>query len=89
MKRGYENELKIEINIHEEWKKTQEQLNNFYKRCQEMRELIDDPSYEPDYEFKREAIKFFGIVVWVWKSDHHPRFEVESNPPSIVSTSIW
>jgi DNA invertase Pin-like site-specific DNA recombinase len=87
LKRGYESEQKIEIDIHEEWKKTQEQLSNFYKRCQEMRERIDDPDYEPDYEFKREAIKFFGIMVWVWRTNHQPRFVVELNPPSIVSSA--
>lgn len=84
-KRGYENELKIEIDVHQEWKKTQEQLSNFHKRCQKMREQIDDSACKPDYEFKRDAIRFFGIKVWVWKSDHSPRYQIESNPPSIVS----
>lgn len=88
-KRGYESELRREIDIHEEWKKAQEQLTHFHKRCQEMREKIDDPSYEPDYEFKRDAIRFFGIIVWGWKSDHDPRFVIESNPPSIVSSQVF
>jgi site-specific DNA recombinase len=88
-KRGYESELRIEVDIHEQWKKAQEQLNNFHKRCREMRERIDDPNYEPDYEFKRDAIRFFGIIVWVWKASHNPRFVIESNPPSIVSNRVW
>ncbi len=86
-KRGYENELNIEINVHEEWMKTQEELKNFHKRCQEMREQLNDPNYEPDYAFKREAVEFFGIVAQVWKADHSPRIVIESNPPSIVSTN--
>src|SRR5260370_42328396 len=60
MKRGYENALTVEGNIHEGWKKEQEQLNNFHRKCDEYRKKIDDHNYEPDYEFKREAIEFFG-----------------------------
>ncbi len=84
-KRGYEKELKTETNIHDEWMKTQERLKHFHKRCREMREQLDDPEFEPDYEFKRDAIEFFGIIVRVWKTDHKPRMEAES---SIVSTLV-
>ncbi len=84
-KRAYESELAIEINVHEEWKKTQDQLRHFHKRCQEMREKLDDPNYDPDSKFKREALEFFGITVWVWKADHNPRIEIQSNPSFIVS----
>lgn len=89
LKRGYESELNTEINVHAEWMKAQEALRHFHKRCQEMREQLDDPDYEPGYEFKREAIKFFGIVAWIWKTDHDPRIVIESNPPSIVSNRVW
>src|SRR5262249_7761387 len=87
LKRGYEKELATEIDIHEEWKKTQDQLRNFHKRCQEMREKLDDPEYEPDNKFKREAIEFFGITAWVWKADHKPRIDIQLNPPSIASST--
>ena len=59
-KRGYEKELATEINVHAEWMKAQEQLKHFHKRCQEMRDKLDDPSYQPDYGFKREAIE----ILW-------------------------
>jgi DNA invertase Pin-like site-specific DNA recombinase len=85
LKRGYEHELTLESNIHEEWKKAQKQLNNFHRKCEEYREKINDPDYEPDYGFKREAIEFFGIIVRVRKGRNDDRMEAESNPPSIVS----
>jgi DNA invertase Pin-like site-specific DNA recombinase len=88
-KKGYEKELRTEINVYDEWLKMQERLNHFHKRCQEMREKLDDPEFEPDYDFKRQAIEFFGIVVKVWKTNHDPRIVIESNPPSIVSSMVW
>jgi len=87
LKRGYEHELTLESNIHEEWKKAQEQLKNFHRKCEAYREKINDPHYEPDYEFKREAIDFFGIVIRVRQGRSEDRMEAESNPPSIVSNS--
>ncbi len=85
LKRGYEHELAIESNIHEEWEKEQDQLNNFHRKCEEYREKIDDPDYEPDYDFKREAVEFFGIIVRVRKGRDGGRMEAESNPPTLVS----
>jgi hypothetical protein len=88
MKREYEHELSIEIDIHAEWLKVQEQLNHFHKRCQEIRDKLDDLHYESGYDFKRDAIEFFGIIVRVRKPKNPPRITVESGPPSIVSNSI-
>ncbi len=89
LKRGYEHELTLESNIHEEWKKAQEQLKNFHRKCEEYREKIDDPDCEPDYEFKREAIDFFGIVIRVRQGRDEGRMEAESNPPSLVSNASY
>lgn len=89
LKRGYENELAVESNIHEEWRKEQDQLNNFHRKCDEYRKRIDDSGYEPDYKFKRDAIEFFGIVVWVHKKRDGNRFTIDSNPPSIVSKNNY
>ncbi|HEU5378013.1 MAG TPA: recombinase family protein [Ktedonobacteraceae bacterium] len=85
LKRGYENELSKEINVHTEWMKTQEQLRYFHKRCQQMREKLDDPNYDPDYQFKRDVIEFFGIVARVRKGDKEPEINIELHTPSIVS----
>jgi hypothetical protein len=87
LKKGYECELNIEINVHAEWMQAQEKLKHFHKRCQEMREKLDDPNYEPDYDFKRDAIEFFGIIVRIRKAQDGQRIVVESSPPSIVSSS--
>ncbi|MBA2288563.1 MAG: recombinase family protein [Ktedonobacteraceae bacterium] len=83
MKRGYENELSKEINVHAEWMKTQERLKHFHKRCQEMREQLDDPGYEPDYQFKREVIEFFGIVARVRKTDNELEINIEREGDSV------
>jgi DNA invertase Pin-like site-specific DNA recombinase len=89
MKRGYEHELTLESNIHEEWEKEQEQLKNFHRKCDEYRKKIDDSTCEPDYEFKREAIEFFGVIVRVRHERDGKRMEAESNPPSIVSNGSY
>jgi site-specific DNA recombinase len=84
-KDAYEKELSIEIDVHEEWKKAQQKLNNFHVHCQEMREKLDDPGFDPDFAFKRDAIEFFGITAIVWQASHHPQFEIRCNPLDIVS----
>lgn len=89
LKRGYEHELTVESNIHEEWRKEQEQLKNFHLKCDEYRSKIDDYNYEPDYEFKREAIEFFGIVVRVIKGKDEKRLSAEATPPSFVSNDSY
>lgn len=77
LKRGYEHELTMEGNIHGEWKKEQDQLKNFHRKCEEYREKINDPDYEPDYAFKRQAIEFFGIIIRVWRKRDGHRMEAE------------
>jgi len=86
-KDGLEKELTVEINVHEEWIKMQEELKKFHRRGKEMREQLDDPDFKPDYKFMRDAIVYFGIVAMVWKANHDPRIDLQSNPPSIVSKS--
>lgn len=86
-KDALEKELTVEINVHEEWRKAQEELKRFHRRCAEMREQLDDPEFQPDYKFMRDAIVYFGIVATVWKSGHKPRIDLQSKPPYIVSKS--
>ncbi len=89
LKRGYEHELTVETNVHDRWKKEQEQLRNFHRKCDEYRNKLNDCNYEPDYAFKREAIEFFGIIVRVQKKRDGNRLVIESNPPSIVSNDSY
>ncbi len=84
-KDALEKELSVQINVHEEWKKAQQKLANFHKRCQEMREKLDDPQFEPDFAFKREAVEFFGIRAIVWRKNHKPHFDITCSPLDIVS----
>ncbi len=87
-KDSLEKELTIEINVHEEWMSLQEEVKKFHRRCAEMREQLDDPAFKPDYKFMRDAIIYFGIVATVWKANHKPRIDLQSNPPAIMSHSI-
>jgi DNA invertase Pin-like site-specific DNA recombinase len=58
-KDALEKEQSVQIDIHEEWKKAQQKLTNFHKRCAEMRDKLNDPEFKTDFAFKREAIEFF------------------------------
>src|SRR5260370_4886619 len=72
-------------NIDEEYRKEQEALALFAKRCEAMRASLADPTFEPSYEFKREALEYFGIKAVVWRTERNPRFQITCDPPSIVS----
>ncbi|HEY4388144.1 MAG TPA: recombinase family protein, partial [Ktedonobacteraceae bacterium] len=87
-KDALEKEQSIQIDIHEEWKKSQQKLANFHKRCTEMRDKLDDPEFEPDFAFQREAVEFFGIRAEVWHKSHKPHFDITCNPLDIVSMTI-
>ncbi len=78
-------ELADEQELQEKYKKVQKRVAEFHRRCQEWRENLDNPDFKPSYKFKRDACEFFGITATVWKNDHHPRYTLESRPPSIVS----
>lgn len=86
MKRGYEHELSKELDIYKEWNQVQEQLIDFRRKCDEYRGKIDDPNYVPDYEFKREAIEFFGIIARIRQEKDGDRIVIDSAPPSFVSS---
>jgi hypothetical protein len=87
-KDALEKEQSIQIDIHKEWKKSQQKLANFHKRCTEMRDKLDDPEFEPDFAFQREAVEFFGIRAEVWHKSHKPHFDITCNPLDIVSMTI-
>ncbi len=82
---GWKREIADEEDIHSRWKKVQEKLSELHRVCTDMREKLNDINYEPAYDKKRELIEYFGITAKVWKHGHAPRFEIECNPPDIVS----
>jgi site-specific DNA recombinase len=86
-KYGYEQELRTDEDIHREWKELEKKLDIFHQRCAEMREKISDPSYNPSYEFKRDACVFLGIQATVYAVKHKPRYEITCLPPSIALPS--
>ena len=89
LKRGYEHELTIERNVHDEWKKEQSQLKNFHRKCDEFCKKLTDPDYKADYQFRREAIEFFGIIVRVIREKDGERLSAEATPPSFVSNGSY
>lgn len=78
-------QLQKDTDEQQKWRKVQERLDKFHKRCLEIRENLDDPNYEPDYEEKRDILEFFGITVVVWPKNNEVRFQIWCNPPDVVS----
>ncbi len=81
----YQGQLVDDERIHQLWIQIQEKVEELHKVCADMREKLNDPTYIPDYDRKRELILFFGITAKVWKADQPQRFKIESRPPDIMS----
>ena len=81
----WKHEIVNEEDTHNKWKRVQEKLIELHKTCTDMRDKLSDPNYELSYDTKRELIEYFGITAKVWKFGNSPRFEIECNPPDIVS----
>lgn len=79
-------ELADEQLVQQEQKKLQDRIADFHKRCAEMREKLVDPEFTPDYDFKRDAIEFFGITATVWKHGAKRRYKFSCRPENIVSS---
>jgi hypothetical protein len=78
-------ELLDDEKIHQKWEQVQKKIENLHEKCAVMREKLNDPMYAPDYRTKRDLIEFFGITATIWESGHKPRFEIQFNPPEIVT----
>jgi len=77
--------LASEQAMQEKYNQVEQKLRAFHKRCDEWREKLDDLEFTPSYEFKRDAIVFFGITAIAYREGHKPRFLIERRVPSIVS----
>jgi DNA invertase Pin-like site-specific DNA recombinase len=82
--REYNSELLDDDKVHRQWEATQKEIDKLHEKCAVMREKLNDPTYEPSYETKRELIEFFGIVATVWENGHKPKFKIVSRFPDIV-----
>src|SRR5712692_1280848 len=76
---------KDEEEVQAKYDKVQRKLLDFHTRCEEWREKIDDKQFIPPYQFKRDAIEFFGICAIVHRVGSQPPFQIEIDPPSIMS----
>jgi len=83
---GYRAQLAQEENLQQKWLKVEEELTQLQRFCGEMREHLNDPSYTPSFQKKREVLEFFGITAILWGTDHKPRHKIETSPPRIMST---
>ncbi len=77
--------LAKDMDAYATWLQVEEKLDELHQRCQEWREKLNDPQFIPPYEQKRELCEFFGITIICYRNEHEPPYEVEVNPPSIVS----
>jgi len=80
----YNSELIDDEKIHREWEKAQKELQKLHKKCADMREKLNNSTYEPDYKTKRDFIEFFGISAIIWRKEHTPKFKIEVKFPEIV-----
>ncbi len=62
-----------------------EAFQRFKPWCEETRQRIDQPEYQPTYSEKREACEQLGIMVVVFPVGSTPRYTIGVNPPDIVS----
>ena len=74
-----------EQEVQATYDKIQGKLLDFHKRCEEWREKLDDTQFIPPYQFKRDAIEFFGICAIVYPVGATPPFNTIIDPPSIMS----
>jgi hypothetical protein len=78
-------QLESEQALQEKYNKLRQRAAEFLERCGEWRKALGTPEFVPTYQFMRDACAFFGITAVVYKFGHHPRFKIETRPPSIVS----
>lgn len=77
-KLGLLQEQKKLQNIDLLYKKEQEKIAAFEKRCAIYREKLEDSNTEFSYQEKREALEYFGIKALVWRVHHKPHFSIIS-----------
>jgi hypothetical protein len=81
----YQELLAKDIDEYATWLEVQAKLDELHQTCAEMREKLDDPNYTSPYKKKRELCEFFGITIICYRNGHEPPYDVEANPPTIVS----
>jgi hypothetical protein len=85
LKLGYEDHYDQILRYRINWEDAMRALDTFKRWCDEHRERLTDPSYEPTWEEKREALEMIGLRIEVFRDGHDPRYVVEVAPPDIMS----
>jgi len=73
-------QLADEQAFQDKYTKLQERIAQFHQQCRAWREKLDDPQFTPSFDFKREALLFFGISITVRKQGTEPRYMVYADP---------
>lgn len=78
------NQLADEQALQDKYTKLHQRIAEFHQQCQEWREKLNDSQFIPSFQFKRDALQFFGMSVIVWKQGTEPRYVINIDPPNIV-----
>jgi ribosomal protein L34E len=70
--------------VQQQYEDLDRRIAEFHQQCQEWREKLDTPEFQPDFHFYQEAVIFFGITVKVWRKGTEPPYEFHPRPPAIV-----
>jgi site-specific DNA recombinase len=85
-KRELEYMLYVAEEKDEEAKQIEHELNKFEAWANQVRPLLDDPTYQPSYNEKRLACQILGVKASVYPSVGYPeRIKIEVSPPKLAS----
>lgn len=79
-----ENQRQQVLSLDQQYKKEDEAILTFEQKCAMWREKLDGTDEEPDYDFKREVIEFFGIKALVWRRATTHNYDITCGPPSVL-----
>jgi site-specific DNA recombinase len=82
-KKGLEEKRDIILREKINWMDVQKALVDFKVWCGTVRPKMDNPTYVPSYEEKRNALERLGITVYVYPADHKPRIHFKTRPAEL------
>jgi hypothetical protein len=77
-------DLADEQKMQQQYEQLQTRISEFHQQCQVWKEQLDNSEFIPSFQFKLDALLFFGISVKVWRAGAEPRYEIYTAPPEIV-----
>jgi site-specific DNA recombinase len=89
--KAQEDSLKLQQTMYDQqeaWAREQKKLDDFVEWCNKERAQLDDPTHQVSYEEKRNACERLGMKALVWRTEHTPRFVIESNPPELLFNTL-